>query len=78
MGEKADGVMQQVWWRSRVAAVARALSVLIPVLVSGQTTRTLPQTVDQLAERASSGAWDSFTARVTVRREMVDASGARG
>ena len=43
--------------------------------VSAQGVRALPLTVQQLADRASTGAWDTFTSQVTVKRQRVGANG---
>jgi len=64
-------------WRPRLRAVVVVCVTLVPVVASGQSTRVNPQSAEQLAERAASGRWDTFSAQVTVRRELVDANGKR-
>ncbi len=54
---------------------AGVVAVLVSREVSGQSSQVIPQTVQELAERAASGAWDTFTAQVTVRRQLVRADG---
>ena len=72
MGQQRVGY----WWAS-VQWVAMVCVVLVPVFVSGQSTRVSSQTAEQLAERAASGNWDVFSAQVTIRRELIDANGRR-
>jgi hypothetical protein len=44
---------------------------------AGSRDRGLPQGAQQLADRAAAGDWDTFTARVTVRRQLIGSDGRR-
>lgn len=73
-----QSIITKHWRASSGPAFVVVVTLSVPVAVVAQlpaNATTPAQTLDEVAARVASGAWDTFSTDVTVRRRLVAANG---